>query len=113
MNDNPDGEKTCVNIEGKDLLIHQTLYFFGDTVQVGTKLKEFLKSDNFRRRIGEPTHMVKSGHKIACWKPESLNFDLMEISGLAETSTHHYAYQKSGVQSTSDAKMFWQDLEFL
>ena len=83
------------------------------TIFFGIKLKEFLKLDNSRRRVGEPTNMVKSGHIITCWKPESLNFDLMEISGLAETSTHRYAYQKSWIQSIGDAKMFWQELEFL
>ena len=70
MNDNPDGEKTCVNIEGKDYLIHRALYFSGHVPHwyKTENWTHMVISDNFRgcfsfvRTCGPPTTLKSYGY---------------------------------------------------
>ena len=50
--------------------------FIAKAIHVGSKLKD---SHGFLCRAAEPSHMVQSGHSIAGWKAEWLNFDVIEI----------------------------------
>ena len=40
------------------------------------------KSDDFRRSAVATTHIIQSGHMMACWKAKSLNYDDKILSDL-------------------------------
>ena len=40
------------------------------------------KSEDFRRNAAGTTEMIQSGHMMACWKVQSLNYDDKILSDL-------------------------------
>ena len=53
------------------------------------------KSDDFRRSAVGTTQMIQSGHMMACWKGQSLNYVGKIVSDLFQTLTDRYAYANS------------------